>query len=276
MVSYHSTISRLQTDLARLQKEDAGQLKKEADLQSKINRARTAAANTKTASTIKSKLLEIERATRELAGVAKKRSDVAAKVAAKSKELNRYTEMQGKEDTKARAKVAAENKKLLQERQNYERSLRSALDQSKAIEQSEVREFVSYDFFISHASEDKDAIVRTLAAELIELGASVFYDEATLRIGDSLRRSIDKGLANSRYGVVVLSEAFFRKDWPQRELDGLTALEVQGGTKRILPIWHKVSKDEVAAYSPVLADKLALNTSIKSAKEIADELFQLL
>jgi hypothetical protein len=90
-----------------------------------------------------------------------------------------------------------------------------------------------------------------------------------------LRRNIDRGLANSRFGIVVLSEAFFRKEWPARELDGLTTMEIQGQT-RILPIWHKVSMDEVARYSPILADKVALNTSLKSANEIAVELYELI
>ena len=114
-----------------------------------------------------------------------------------------------------------------------------------------------------------------LAEALRAKGARVWYDEFALKIGDSLRRNIDRGLASSRFGVVVLSEHFFGKEWPNKELDGLVALEVQGQT-RILPIWHKVSKDEVARYSPTLADKVALNTSLKGVEEIADELVNLI
>ena len=130
------------------------------------------------------------------------------------------------------------------------------------------------DFFISHASEDKESFVRSLAQELRSLGAKVFYDEFTLKVGDSLRRSIDRGLGASKFGVVVLSDSFFKKEWPARELDGLVAREAAGRT-RILPIWHKVSKDDVLAYSPTLADKVALNTSTKSVKEIASDLYAL-
>lgn len=96
-----------------------------------------------------------------------------------------------------------------------------------------------------------------------------------MKVGDSLRRNIDAGLASSRFGVVVFSEHFFRKEWPNRELDGLVTREVQGET-RILPIWHKVSKDDVARYSPTLADKVALNTSLKAIEEIADELMNMI
>ncbi|HUF99820.1 MAG TPA: DUF1883 domain-containing protein, partial [Ilumatobacter sp.] len=78
-----------------------------------------------------------------------------------------------------------------------------------------------YDVFISHASEDKDAVARPLAVALQAAGVSVWFDEFTLRIGDSLRRNIDHGIAKSRFGLVVLSNAFFAKGWPQYELDGL-------------------------------------------------------
>lgn len=133
----------------------------------------------------------------------------------------------------------------------------------------------TYDFFISHASEDKDGFVRELAETLRAKGARVWYDEFSLKVGDSLRRNIDRGLAGSRFGVVVLSEAFFRKEWPQRELDGIVTLETQG-SMRILPVWHKVTIDEVAGYSPTLADKVARNTSLKGVNDIAAELMGLL
>jgi TIR domain len=94
-----------------------------------------------------------------------------------------------------------------------------------------------------------------------------------LRIGSSLRRSIDNGLANSRFGVVVLSSAFFKRDWPNYELDGLVTREMaSGGHQLILPIWHNVTKDEVIRYSPSLADKLALRTADSTVSEIAAEI----
>ena len=82
-----------------------------------------------------------------------------------------------------------------------------------------------WDLFICHASEDKDTVARPLALALSEKDLTVWYDEFELVLGDSLRRKIEHGLANSRYGVVILSESFFRKEWPQRELDGLAARE---------------------------------------------------
>jgi hypothetical protein len=128
-----------------------------------------------------------------------------------------------------------------------------------------------FDVFISHATEDKDAIVRPLAHALQERGLSVWYDEFELRIGDSLRRKIDSGIARSRFGIVVLSHAFFAKSWPQYELDGLVTVAMTG-KQVILPLWHEISKDEVIRQSPSLADKVALRTSDYSVAEIAEEI----
>ncbi|MEX0784028.1 MAG: DUF1883 domain-containing protein [Dehalococcoidia bacterium] len=128
-----------------------------------------------------------------------------------------------------------------------------------------------YDVFISHASEDKDAVVRPLANCLREEGLEVWYDEFELRIGDSLRRKIDLGLASSSFGVVVLSQSFFGKGWPNYELDGLVSRTVSG-EQILLPIWHNISKDKVMAYSPSLADKVARSTATNTVAEIALEI----
>ena len=80
---------------------------------------------------------------------------------------------------------------------------------------------MEWDVFISHASEDKDDFVRHLADRLRRTGLRVWFDEFTLTVGDSLRRSIDRGLTRSRYGIVVVSPNFLQKNWPQRDLMGL-------------------------------------------------------
>jgi hypothetical protein len=132
-----------------------------------------------------------------------------------------------------------------------------------------------YDVFICHASEDKDEVVRPLAHELRQAELAVWYDEFELRIGDSLRRKIDKGLANSRFGVVVLSKAFFGKGWAEYELDGLVTRSVTG-EQVLLPVWHNVSKDEVRSYSPSLADKVARSTAMHTVEEIASEIAEVI
>src|ERR1700682_2844646 len=115
---------------------------------------------------------------------------------------------------------------------------------------------MEWDVFISHASEDKASFVGPLATCLQEHGLRVWYDDFTLTVGDSLRRSIDRGLARSRFGIVVISPDFLKKEWPQKELDGLVAREIDGA-KVILPVWHNLGAEEIRAYSPTLADRLA-------------------
>lgn len=132
-----------------------------------------------------------------------------------------------------------------------------------------------FDVFISHATEDKETIVRSLAGELVGLGLRVWYDEFTLRIGDSLRQKIDKGLAKSRVGLVVLSPSFVSKGWTNYELDGIVTRAVSG-EQILLPIWHNITKQEVIDFSPSLADKVARSTTTHTVQEIASEIFELL
>jgi hypothetical protein len=113
------------------------------------------------------------------------------------------------------------------------------------------------DFFISHASEDKAVFVRALADALQHTGLRVWYDEFSLFAGDSLRESIDRGMAESYVGIVVLSQNFFRKKWPQNELNGLFALSMNEN-RPLVPIWLNVGAADVSKYSPMLADRVAL------------------
>lgn len=275
MSSYSSNIDRLQREIARLKADDSREMSKEIQAQSKAHKALQAISSAKTLSTQKSKMSELERATKDSAAISKKRADIAKKIADKSKQLSSYQQKQIKADELAVKKVAQEQKRLSDERTKHEAFLKQSLNSMRTNASVNIEAGEEYDFFISHASEDKEAFVQDLAAALRELGAKIFYDAYTLKVGDSLRRKIDQGLANSKFGIVVLSEHFFSKQWPARELDGLTAMEI-GGQTRILPIWHKVSYDEVRRFSPALADKVALNTSLKSVHEIAKELHSLL
>jgi hypothetical protein len=118
--------------------------------------------------------------------------------------------------------------------------------------------------FVAHAWEDKDEVARPLAEALREEGLDVWYDEFSLKLGDSLSGEIDRGLAECDYGVVILSPSFFSKQWPQRELAGLVARETGGRSPRkiILPVWHDIDSDGVRAHSLTLADRIAVSTSV--------------
>ncbi|SKB64006.1 toll/interleukin-1 receptor domain-containing protein [Daejeonella lutea] len=194
------------------------------------------------------------------------------------KQTKRLTLIQSlnKEEQRERDKIKREQKDILSVQQSITREMERQKALSSASLQlpystSAVQVSKSYDVFVSHASEDKDDFVRPFVELLQKMQVAVWYDEFELQIGDSLRRSIENGLKNSTYGIVVLSEAFFKKEWPQRELDGLFAKEIEG-EKVILPIWHKISKSEVIKFSPIIADLMAINTTMFTIEEVAAQI----
>ncbi len=210
----------------------------------------------------------------EISKLEKDKSTKSKSLADKQKRKLELQSKLNKEEQKERDKAKKEQKEMLTLQQQITREMEKQKMQSlHSFDVLKPQPIIqtTYDVFVSHASEDKSDFVRDFVKCLQQHGLKVWYDEFTLRVGDSLRSSIDNGLKNSRYGIVVLSEAFFSKEWPQRELDGLFAREVNG-EKVILPIWHKISKNEVLKFSPIIADMLALNTSSFTIEEIAKEI----
>jgi hypothetical protein len=130
-----------------------------------------------------------------------------------------------------------------------------------------------WDVFISHATEDKGDVARPLAELLRNAGLTVWLDENELQVGDSLRSKIDEGLSHSRFGIVIVSPAFFSKQWPQHELNGLLARE-SVGTKILLPVWYNVDHAFVEHYSPILADRVAANAN-RGLDAVADEVLKI-
>jgi hypothetical protein len=116
-----------------------------------------------------------------------------------------------------------------------------------------------WDAFISHASEDKEEFVVALVDELQKFGLKIWFDQFSLKVGDSLRESIDHGLAQSSFGIVVLSPSFFSKQWPQQELNGLFSREMQG-RKVILPVRHDLRHEDLVQRSLLLADKITIGS----------------
>jgi len=100
---------------------------------------------------------------------------------------------------------------------------------------------------------------------------SVWLDEIQMKIGDSLRRKIDQGIRSSRFAAVIISADFLAKGWTQYELDGIVTMTV-AGEQNLRPIWHNVTKGQVMAHSPSLADKVARSTSTHTVAEIAAEI----
>lgn len=137
------------------------------------------------------------------------------------------------------------------------------------------KDLAKYDVFLSHASEDKEAIARPLYEALTAQGVSVWFDEAVLKMGDSLSAKIDEGLVKCDYGLIIISPSFLDKKWPQRELAGLVAREIAGGTTRILPIWHDIDHSALVQRSPTLADRVA-GKSIEGIPELVKKILEVI
>jgi hypothetical protein len=117
------------------------------------------------------------------------------------------------------------------------------------------------DVFLCHASEDKLLVVRPLAREMRQRGLTVWVDEVSVRAGDSLPEHVSRALASCRIAVAVISPAFLKKTWPQRELYALTYRELRTNCDLIVPVRHEVTIDDLAEVFPLVAPKLSLSTA---------------
>lgn len=275
---YQNQVNRIEIEIADLQKKIADESKRENDYNRRIDSVNRTINKNTSASSLQSKQREIQGYQNYIYNCKSKIADYQKKIASKSADLGRR-----KQDL--RKAEMSEQSKMQREQVDFQRKLKAEIKKQKSQLDFLISQNYSsnddntpkkiiemeYDFFISHASEDKDDIVRDLAEALKANGFKVWYDEFELKIGDSLRRKIDNGLSKSKYGIVIISPSFVKKNWPEYELNGMVAREMNGH-KVILPIWHKITKDEVLKFSPTLADKMALNTSIHTIDDIINSL----
>jgi len=229
-----SRVGQLQKELADLQGQLARETNSENDRSKKIIQIQSSISKTTSLSAAQSKAREISRHSDDIARIQAKKADISKKISDKNSHLMKaQVDLQREQDTERRRTEEAQKRREA-EALRHQRLITQELALQKQLAH-ELPRFVEeqtsgaeFDVFISHASEDKDDFVRPLANELLNRGIRVWYDESTLKWGDSLRRKIDQGLARSRYGIVILSSAFFVKNWPQYELDGLVAREMGG------------------------------------------------
>lgn len=278
---YQNQINKIEKDIADLYKKIADESKKENDKIKQIDSVTKSINKNTSTSTLQSKQKQISTYQAAILKCKKKTVDYQNKISSKTTEL-------GKKKQELRKAENTELKKQNQKQTDFQNNLQRSIEEQKIQLDYLINQNYSaktnmnentdtqkqYDFFISHASEDKQDIVRDLAEALKENGFQVWYDEFELKIGDSLRKKIDSGLINSKYGIIIVSPSFVKKNWPEYELNGMVAREMNGH-KVILPIWHKITKDEVLKFSPTLADKMALNTSIHTINDIVNSLKEL-
>jgi len=134
--------------------------------------------------------------------------------------------------------------------------------------------------FISHDSRDKELIAKRLSNGLNSRLCFVWYDEYSLKIGDSLRESIEEGIKNAKKCILVLTKNYLSNPgWGKKEFNSIFTREMIFNERVVLPIWYGVTKEEVYDYSPSLADTFALtwpSPENKTEEEYKTEVEQLI
>jgi hypothetical protein len=126
--------------------------------------------------------------------------------------------------------------------------------------------------FISHDSRDKVSIAGPLAIQLQKFMCPVWYDEFSLKVGDSLRKGIEAGLKECPKCILLLTPNFLANGgWGKREYDSIFTRELVENQQVILPVWADVTVEDIYRYSPILADRLAVDWSL-GVEEVARRL----
>ena len=126
--------------------------------------------------------------------------------------------------------------------------------------------------FISHDFRDKEEIASPLAMQLQKFMCPVWYDEYSLKVGDSLREQIEKGLKECRKCILILTPNYLsNKGWGKKEFNSVFTRELIENQNVILPVWHGVPSKDIYEYSPSLIDRVAFKWS-EGAEQVARKL----
>ena len=274
---YQRVVNGLDKEIADLEKKKATKDKDISSLQNKIVSIQKSINRNTSRSSFNNKSRQVASYESDIAKKSKESAELGKKIAEKRRKRSEaYLKLQ-KEQQNEWKKQDRVNRRLQTSYEERIDELQQRLSKSVVIsQQNSIESEEEYDVFVSHAWEDKEDFVDEFVKELKKQGLKVWYDTNKLEWGDSMRGKIDKGLAKSRYGVVVLSPNYIaeHKYWTKAELNGLFQVESING-KVILPIWHNLTKKQVVEYSPIIADRKAMTTALMTAEEIAIQLKEL-
>lgn len=149
----------------------------------------------------------------------------------------------------------------------------AALDRYRDVVETAGPRADSYDLFLCHAWDDR----RESATELHDLleaeGVSVWFSEKDILLGQPFMREIDKGLAKSRIGLVLITPAFLKRidngGVSEKELSELLSRDL------LIPVAHGVTYDEIRSVSPLLGSRNGLSTKEDSFGDIANKITEL-
>lgn len=274
---HQRVVNGLDKEIADLEKKKATKDKDISSLQNKIVSIQKSINRNTSRSSFNNKSRQVASYESDIAKKSKESAELGKKIAEKRRKRSEaYLKLQ-KEQQNEWKKQDRVNRRLQTSYEERIDELQQRLSKSVVIsQQNSIESEEEYDVFVSHAWEDKEDFVDEFVKELKKQGLKVWYDTNKLEWGDSMREKIDKGLAKSRYGVVVLSPNYIaeHKYWTKAELNGLFQVESING-KVILPIWHNLTKKQVVEYSPIIADRKAMTTALMTAEEIAIQLKEL-
>lgn len=283
ITTHQSNIKRAKTKITELRKKLSKEQEDQAKNMKAALRLKKEISNTKSQTMIRSKLSKFDRLQKDLEGNSKELGSINKKITEEEKRLHRYEEQLLRIETRELKKAIDERIQIDRETSQSQQTLLEELNQIKSSIAIHTEELANtsgdqeqYDVFISHSSLDKEDFVKPLAEILKAFDVKVWYDEYKLTWGKHTRRTIDTGLGNCRFGIVVFSENFFNGRWTQHELDGLVSRHLSEHQDLILPIWHNVGYEEVRQFSPTLADITALKSEDMNIEEIAEQLITLL
>lgn len=274
--SITSSLNTLRRELSRIQEKQTDAANKYAKQDNITANASERMGRTNSASRISSYNRDIKRAQAEKAKLSKVQAGLSKDLGKKQKQIiDREKDLRKATDD--------EQQKQLK---SIQRDYSSKIDKMK-IEQSALlksqfgaeganntRDSREYDVFISYAHEDHD-YAEKLAGAIQGLGLTVWIDNQSMAWGGSQIQAMDDGIRNSRFSIVVLSPSYFEKYWTTHEYRSML-VKAQNQHDLILPLFHHVTADQVKEYNLELADRHALNTSISTVEDIANELYQLI
>ena len=129
------------------------------------------------------------------------------------------------------------------------------------------------DVFLCHAWDDRLGIAKELHDQLESRGVKVWFSEKDVGLGVPLLRAIDKGLANSRAGIVLVTPALLRRikseGIAEKELSALLA------RNRLVPIVHETTYDALRDVSPLLGSRSGLDTAEEPLADVAAKIAEL-
>lgn len=270
---YRNKVKRLNNDLSRIAKQIKTNADKQAETVNKTQKEIKKFGQAKTESRFKTIERNIKREEEKSTKLTKESSQLLKKKAKIMKDLAaaelKLSELEIKDKTK----------KINDMNDDYDKSIgKLEASLTKEINKVNQQKFAdkAVDVFVSHASSDKEDFVDSLVTNMKDSGINVWYDSESIGWGESIRRGIDNGIQNARFCMVIISKDFMERYWTQYELDSIFQKDATENNNILLPVWHDITKEEIAAKSHHLTGRKALNSSEDSIEDITFMLLKLL